>query len=56
MKHTLALLILSTSLSGCISFDKERAAEHRKNELCRKLETQHLPHCAGNHVPPAPVN
>lgn len=56
MKNTFALLMLLSNLGGCSSIDKERAAELRKNELCRELETQHLSHCAGNHVPPPPAN
>lgn len=56
MKYAFTFLTTAALLSGCVSIDKERATEQRKAELCAKIETQHLSHCPGNHIPPPPPN
>jgi len=39
-------------MGGCttLSFDKERATEKRKLDLCTEIETRDLPQCAGGRV------
>ena len=44
-----ALTLLALPLAGCstLDLDSERAADQRKQELCREIATRDLPHCAG---------
>lgn len=51
------IIITTTSLiglTGCISIDKERAAQQRKAELCAEIDTKDQPHCAGSYEAPPP--
>jgi|GEM_PF-2117317 len=47
---TLTIIALAFGLTGCstLSFDKEHATEHRKQELCRDISTRELPQCTGS--------
>lgn len=56
MIRLLITLAALSSLSACVSFDPEKAEEQRLKELCDKIDTQHLSHCPGNHIPPPPPN
>ena len=51
--RTLCIAFAALSLTACstFSFDKDRAAEQRKQELCQELETRDQPQCAGQHTP-----
>lgn len=50
---TLIVTAFALSLPACstLSFDKDRAAEQRKQELCTDISTRDQPQCAGGHVP-----
>ncbi|MGJ8564261.1 MAG: hypothetical protein ACSHXY_12015 [Alphaproteobacteria bacterium] len=56
MTRILITSLCLIALSACASFNTEQAEEQRLKELCDKIDTQHLSHCPGNHVPPPPVN
>ena len=57
MKYAL-LFVTAISLSACstLNFNKDRAAENRKQELCRDIATKDQPQCTGNYVPPTPTS
>ena len=48
-KMFLSVAIMGLALGGCstISLDKDRAAEARKQELCRDIATRDQPQCVG---------
>ena len=47
------IALAGLGLAACASFslDKDRAEEHRKQELCQEIDTKDLPHCAGTLEP-----
>ena len=56
-RFKLSLLIvffgISTLLTACQTADKQ-TVEHRKQELCRNIETRNMPQCSGNYSPEIP--
>jgi len=44
----ITIIVFTVPLLGCesFSFDKQRAAEKRKQELCTEIDTRDQPYCA----------
>jgi len=49
----LIIPVFALGLTACntLRFDKDRATEQRKQELCTDISTKDQPQCAGGHAP-----